>query len=146
MVGANTIRNPALVAKMATTLDQISGGRAILGLGAAWFEEEHLDFGIEFGSGFPERLRWLGEALPIIRGMLRGLLSAAISATTSRSNQTIVSSTGADRPSRIPGIERSEREGRVHVSLRRVPEEMGSRSRRDNLHVRALGSRRRPGD
>src|SRR5664280_1188567 len=57
---------------MATTLDQISGGRAILGLGAAWFEEEHLDFGIEFGSGFPERLRWLGEALPIIRGMLRG--------------------------------------------------------------------------
>jgi alkanesulfonate monooxygenase SsuD/methylene tetrahydromethanopterin reductase-like flavin-dependent oxidoreductase (luciferase family) len=72
MVGANTIRNPALVAKMATTLDQISGGRAILGLGAAWFEEEHLDFGIEFGSGFPERLRWLGEALPIIRGMLRG--------------------------------------------------------------------------
>src|SRR5450759_4861756 len=104
-------------------------------LGAAWFEEEHLDFGIEFGSGFPERLRWLGEELPIIRGMLRGLLSAAISATTSRSNQTIVSSTGADRPSRIPGIERSEREGRVHVSLRRVPEEMGSRSRRDNLHV-----------
>ena len=72
MVGANTIRNPALVAKMATTLDQISGGRAILGLGAAWFEEEHLDFGIEFGSGFPERLRWLGEALPIIRGMLHG--------------------------------------------------------------------------
>src|ERR1035437_5463973 len=72
MVGANTIRNPALVAKMATTLDQISGGRAILGLGAAWFEEEHLDFGIEFGSGFPERLRWLGGALPIIRGMLRG--------------------------------------------------------------------------
>jgi alkanesulfonate monooxygenase SsuD/methylene tetrahydromethanopterin reductase-like flavin-dependent oxidoreductase (luciferase family) len=72
MVGANTIRNPALVAKMATTLDQISGGRAILGLGAAWFEEEHLDFGIDFGSGFPERLRWLGEALPIIRGMLRG--------------------------------------------------------------------------
>lgn len=135
MVGANTIRNPALVAKMATTLDQISGGRAILGLGAAWFEEEHLDFGIEFGSGFPERLRWLGEALPIIRGMLRGLLSAAISATTSRSNQTIVSSTGADRPSRIPGIERSEREGRVHVSLRRVPKEMGSRSRRDSLHV-----------
>jgi alkanesulfonate monooxygenase SsuD/methylene tetrahydromethanopterin reductase-like flavin-dependent oxidoreductase (luciferase family) len=72
MVGANTFRNPALVAKMATTLDHISNGRAVLGIGAAWFEEEHKAFGIEFGSGFPERLRWLGEALPIMRGMLDG--------------------------------------------------------------------------
>jgi alkanesulfonate monooxygenase SsuD/methylene tetrahydromethanopterin reductase-like flavin-dependent oxidoreductase (luciferase family) len=72
MVGANTFRNPALVAKMATTLDHISGGRAILGIGGAWFGEEHEGFGIEFGSGFPERLRWLGEALPIMRGMLGG--------------------------------------------------------------------------
>ncbi len=72
MVGANTFRNPALVAKMATTHDHISNGRAILGIGAAWFEEEHRDFGIEFGSGPPERLRWLGEALPIMRGMLDG--------------------------------------------------------------------------
>lgn len=72
MVGANTFRNPALVAKMATTLDHLSGGRAILGVGSAWFGEEHEDFGLEFGSGFPERLRWLGEALPIMRGMLDG--------------------------------------------------------------------------
>ncbi len=72
MVGANTFRNPALTAKMATTLDHISGGRAILGIGGAWFEEEHQDFGIDFGSGFPERLRWLGEALPIMRGMFDG--------------------------------------------------------------------------
>ena len=41
MVGANTFRNPALVAKMVTTLDHISGGRAILGIGGAWFETEH---------------------------------------------------------------------------------------------------------
>ena len=72
MVGANTFRAPALTAKMATTLDHISNGRAILGIGGAWFEEEHQDFGFEFGSGFPERLRWLGEALPIMRGMLDG--------------------------------------------------------------------------
>jgi alkanesulfonate monooxygenase SsuD/methylene tetrahydromethanopterin reductase-like flavin-dependent oxidoreductase (luciferase family) len=72
MVGANPYRNPALVAKMATTLDHISNGRAILGIGAAWFAEEHRDFGIEFGEGPPERLRWLGEALPIMRGMLDG--------------------------------------------------------------------------
>src|SRR5205814_6747037 len=72
MVGANTFREPALVAKMATTLDHVSGGRAILGIGAAWSEEEHTAFGFPFGSGPPERLRWLREALPVIRGMLRG--------------------------------------------------------------------------
>ncbi len=72
MVGANTFREPALTAKMATTLDHISNGRAILGIGGAWFETEHEAYGIPFGSGFPERLRWLGEALPIMRGMLHG--------------------------------------------------------------------------
>jgi alkanesulfonate monooxygenase SsuD/methylene tetrahydromethanopterin reductase-like flavin-dependent oxidoreductase (luciferase family) len=72
MVGANTFRAPTLTAKLATTLDHISNGRAILGIGGAWFEEEHEAFGLDFGSGFPERLRWLGEAVPIMRGMLDG--------------------------------------------------------------------------
>jgi F420-dependent oxidoreductase-like protein len=72
MVGANTFREPTLVAKMATTLDHISHGRAVLGIGAAWFETEHQAFGVPFGEGAPERLRWLGEALPIMRGMLHG--------------------------------------------------------------------------
>jgi alkanesulfonate monooxygenase SsuD/methylene tetrahydromethanopterin reductase-like flavin-dependent oxidoreductase (luciferase family) len=72
MVGANTFREPALTAKLATTLDHISGGRAILGIGAAWFRTEHDAYGLRFGDGPPERLRWLGEALPIIRGMLHG--------------------------------------------------------------------------
>ncbi len=72
MVGANTFREPTLTAKLATTLDHISGGRAILGIGGAWFEEEHEAFGLDFGSGFPERLRWLGEAVPVMRGMLDG--------------------------------------------------------------------------
>jgi alkanesulfonate monooxygenase SsuD/methylene tetrahydromethanopterin reductase-like flavin-dependent oxidoreductase (luciferase family) len=72
LVGANTFRNPALVAKMVTTLDHISGGRAVLGVGAGWHAEEHRDFGFPYGSGPPDRLRWLGEALPIMRGMLDG--------------------------------------------------------------------------
>ena len=72
MVGANTFRNPALVAKMATTLDHISGGRAILGIGGAWFETEHTAYGIEFGGSPGERLRWLEEAVAIMRGMLHG--------------------------------------------------------------------------
>jgi alkanesulfonate monooxygenase SsuD/methylene tetrahydromethanopterin reductase-like flavin-dependent oxidoreductase (luciferase family) len=70
MVGANTFREPTLTAKLATTLDHISGGRAVLGLGAAWFEEEHMGYGLPFGSSASERLGWLGDALPIIRGML----------------------------------------------------------------------------
>jgi alkanesulfonate monooxygenase SsuD/methylene tetrahydromethanopterin reductase-like flavin-dependent oxidoreductase (luciferase family) len=72
MVGANTFREPSLTAKMATTLDHISNGRAILGIGAAWFETEHVAYGLQYGTGAPERLRWLSEALPILRGMLRG--------------------------------------------------------------------------
>ena len=72
MVGANTFRNPAIVAKMATTLDHISGGRAVLGIGGAWFETEHRAYGIEFGGSPGERLRWLEEAVKIMRGMLHG--------------------------------------------------------------------------
>ena len=72
LVGANPFRNPALTAKMATTLDHISGGRAYLGIGGAWNETEARAFGIEFGESDPERLRWLREALPVMRGMLHG--------------------------------------------------------------------------
>jgi alkanesulfonate monooxygenase SsuD/methylene tetrahydromethanopterin reductase-like flavin-dependent oxidoreductase (luciferase family) len=80
MVGANTFREPPVVAKMATTLDHISGGRAVLGIGAAWFETEHTAFGLPFGEGPPERLRWLGEALPVVRGMLAGTEPSAAGA------------------------------------------------------------------
>ncbi|HEY5630002.1 MAG TPA: TIGR03560 family F420-dependent LLM class oxidoreductase, partial [Candidatus Limnocylindrales bacterium] len=72
MVGANTLRNPGLVAKMATTVDHISGGRAILGIGAGWFEREHEAFGFAFGSGVGERLDRLVEAVPLIRRLLDG--------------------------------------------------------------------------
>lgn len=72
MVGANTFRNPALVAKMATTLDHISGGRAVLGIGGAWFETEHRAYGLDFGGSPGERLQWLDEAVRIMHGMLRG--------------------------------------------------------------------------
>jgi alkanesulfonate monooxygenase SsuD/methylene tetrahydromethanopterin reductase-like flavin-dependent oxidoreductase (luciferase family) len=71
MVGANTFRNPALVVKMVTTLDHMSNGRAILGIGGAWFETEHNAMGINFGSGFGERLDWLDEAVEVMHGMLR---------------------------------------------------------------------------
>ena len=77
MVGANTFREPTLTAKLATTLDHVSGGRAVLGIGAAWFETEHTAYGLRYGDGPPERLRWLGEALPVMRGMLDGTAPTA---------------------------------------------------------------------
>jgi alkanesulfonate monooxygenase SsuD/methylene tetrahydromethanopterin reductase-like flavin-dependent oxidoreductase (luciferase family) len=72
MVGANTFRNPALVAKIVTTLDHVSGGRAILGIGGAWFELEHREFGFEFGSGPGQRLDWLDESVGAIRALVSG--------------------------------------------------------------------------
>jgi alkanesulfonate monooxygenase SsuD/methylene tetrahydromethanopterin reductase-like flavin-dependent oxidoreductase (luciferase family) len=72
LVGANTFRNPAIVAKMMATIDHISGGRAILGLGGGWHVREHAAFGVEFGSGFGERLDWLEEALQIVGPLMRG--------------------------------------------------------------------------
>jgi alkanesulfonate monooxygenase SsuD/methylene tetrahydromethanopterin reductase-like flavin-dependent oxidoreductase (luciferase family) len=72
MVGANTFRNPGLTAKLATTLDHLSGGRAILGIGGAWFDREHDAFGIDFGSGFGERLDRLDEAVMLMRRLLDG--------------------------------------------------------------------------
>ena len=71
-VGANTFRNPALAVKCLTTIDHISGGRAIMGIGGAWFEQEHTAFGFDFGSGFGQRLDWLGEAAPVTRALLDG--------------------------------------------------------------------------
>lgn len=72
LVGANTFRNPGLTAKLATTLDHLSGGRAILGLGGGWFEREHEAFGFDFGSGFGERLDRLEESVLVIRRLLDG--------------------------------------------------------------------------
>jgi alkanesulfonate monooxygenase SsuD/methylene tetrahydromethanopterin reductase-like flavin-dependent oxidoreductase (luciferase family) len=74
MVGANTFRNPGLTAKLATTLDHLSGGRAVLGLGGAWFEREHEAFGIDFGAGFGERLDRLDESAMLLRRLLDGEL------------------------------------------------------------------------
>ena len=66
MVGGVTYRNPALVAKMVTSLDVISKGRAVLGLGAAWNESEHRGYGFAFPP-IGERMDRLEEALQICR-------------------------------------------------------------------------------
>src|SRR3954466_7281132 len=74
LVSANTFRNPGLTAKLATTLDHVSGGRAVLGIGGAWFEREHDAFGFDetWGSGCGERLARLDECGMLLRRLLDG--------------------------------------------------------------------------
>ncbi|QHE70225.1 putative oxidoreductase [Rhodococcus sp. WAY2] len=71
LVTGNTYRNPPMLAKTVSTLDVVSGGRAVLGIGAGWFELEHRQFGYEFGT-FTDRFERLDEALQIIAPMLQG--------------------------------------------------------------------------
>jgi alkanesulfonate monooxygenase SsuD/methylene tetrahydromethanopterin reductase-like flavin-dependent oxidoreductase (luciferase family) len=71
LVTGNSYRNPTLLAKAITTLDVVSQGRAILGIGTGWYELEHDSLGYEFGT-FTDRFNKLDEALQIILPMLRG--------------------------------------------------------------------------
>jgi alkanesulfonate monooxygenase SsuD/methylene tetrahydromethanopterin reductase-like flavin-dependent oxidoreductase (luciferase family) len=72
LVGANTFRNPAVRATTIVTLDHISDGRALLGIGAGWYAREHEAYGIDFGTSAGDRLDRLDEALSIIRPLLAG--------------------------------------------------------------------------
>ena len=71
LVTGNTYRNPTLLAKVITTLDVVSAGRAVLGIGTGWFELEHDSLGFEFGT-FTDRFNRLEEALQIILPMIKG--------------------------------------------------------------------------
>ena len=71
LVTGNTYRHPSLLAKTITALDHVSGGRATLGIGAGWFELEHLALGFEFGT-FTDRFAKLEESLQIVLPLLRG--------------------------------------------------------------------------
>ena len=71
MVTGNTYRNPTLLAKAVTTLDVISQGRAMLGIGTGWFELEHDSLGYDFGT-FTDRFNRLDESLQIVLPMLEG--------------------------------------------------------------------------
>ncbi len=70
LVAGNTYRHPAVLAKMAATIDHLSGGRMVLGLGAGWQENEHVKYGIPFHTT-GERLAMLDEACAVIKGLYK---------------------------------------------------------------------------
>src|SRR5258708_30418636 len=72
MVTCIGYRNPDLLAYMAGTVDQLSGGRLVLGLGAGWFERDYAEFGYTFGEA-RDRVRDLKEALPRIKSRIAKL-------------------------------------------------------------------------
>jgi F420-dependent oxidoreductase-like protein len=99
LVAGNTYRHPALLTKTATTVDAVSGGRVVLGLGAGWQENEHVAYGIHFGT-VRERLDRLEEAAAVVRALLHDDRTTFAGAHYDLSNAPMEPKGSADR--RIP--------------------------------------------
>ncbi len=117
LVTGVTYRNPALLAKMLTTLDVISSGRAIAGLGAAWYAEEHAAFGYEFPP-LRDRFTLLEETIEILTAMFTQpspTVAGTVASITDAHNVP-----GADHPRRAAHPDRRRR-GATDAAPRRAP-------------------------
>ncbi|HET9877989.1 MAG TPA: LLM class flavin-dependent oxidoreductase [Candidatus Limnocylindria bacterium] len=97
LVMSNTYRHPAVLAKMAATLDHVAGGRFVLGLGAGWHEEEHAMYGIPLPP-IGERITMLDAAMRVIRGLWNAPSGATVDAPPYR-----LTDATCDPPPRTPG-------------------------------------------
>src|SRR6266540_2782984 len=101
LVSGNTYRHPAVLANMAVTLDHITGGRAILGMGAAWFAAEHEAYGIRYGT-VAQRLDWLEEAAAVVRDPTEILPTVSLVVVV-RDSRALVESRRAEAQAANPG-------------------------------------------
>jgi F420-dependent oxidoreductase-like protein len=146
MVTANTFRHPALLAKIATTVDIVSGGRLEVGLGAGWFEEEHRQYGIPLPP-VGERMRRLEEACRILealwtqpRATVEGDHYQVREAfhepkPVQRPHPPLVIGTGGERV----GLRIAARHARTWNMPRGTPEEFARKSALLSQHCREIG-------